>query len=1477
MKIYFLCLYLLFCWSQKVFTQETKFLWSLDGQKSSVEKNWDIQPQQFLQTTFDFATFYASLRSQTAELSTISIPNPEGNFNEFSLEAISNFEPNLQQKYPGYYSFYGQNTSNTEEKISISVSPLGMHIMVLAKDGKTFFVDPPTLHEKNNYLIYYKQQLTKKPSKKWFCPSIENLDLEKEMTPEQKSNQDGTRASDCRMRTYRLALACTGEYGIFHGGTIEKVLAAYNTAITRVNGVYLKEIGIFFKIIDNVDKIIFFNPSTDPYTNTDASAMLNQNQTTVDQIIGRPNYDIGHVFSTSEGGIASLGSVCGNRRAQGVTGLPSPVGDHFFIDYVCHEMGHQFRANHTQNNSCQRNSSTAVEPGSGSTIMGYAGICSPDVQNNSNDYFHTISLSEISSFILNNPNCGVIENFGNTRPSLTVPKNSYTIPVSTPFFLKANAVDDDGDQMTFTWEQMNNQTASMPPKTNNSVGPMFRSISPISDPTRYFPDLRNKYGQWEVLPSVERTMNFRCTVRDNHLMGACTNEVNVAVNTVPDIGPLSVTNPNSPTIVWQVGTNVDVTWAVANTDQSPIFCTDVNIYLSIDGGTSYPILLAEKVSNNGLARIQVPNHPSNLARLMVVSHENIFFDVSNFSFTITNSFDIEFQRKNYEVCDHSISIPLNLTSLQPNFQHQITFELIESPNQFVVTFPDTLRTLPILDSIKIDVMDGLVKGIYPVVFQILDPPYAITDTLFLVHRGGETSIVKLISPENGKTYGIGEFTTFMEWEQDIVENYTLQISKSPQFVDSVTMTFLVHNNTYEFSSNPILPNEGLFFWRVKVNAECVEFPWSNTSIFGRDGRQTYNKPLLRNNLLVVENNALKNVSRSHLDIDYEEEIPFIYKMVETGTYGSLIKIVGGLPQILMVGDTFSTQTIRDGNLYYQHGNNAAISDKISFLIENDVAWFYPVTLDISILHPNNLNCFIEIQNDIYCFGEQSTVTLYAEGGSLPYMYQLVGDTIFTPLLSNTIELPSGVYQIIVVDAALDSVLSNVLDITSPPKLINETQLVGYNLEVQSIGGAGFTREYALNGSTFTNESIFPITENQVYITTVKDIHQCEALDTIEVSIIELKLDSIFYDTELSCADDSTLVHWFVSGGVPPYSISVNGISYTMDSTYLKSGSYTLSITDSGGKLLSEDILIQAPEPIVIILEIDHSDVYWETSGGQPPYLFSFDGLHYFTEEFALDVGNGVYQLYVKDSVDCLKIFTFNVSVLQTVGLQLEHPLCYGELGAIYITPENGVPPFTFGIDKNNLDSLAMISGLSAGMYTLYVSDALGDSIEQTFEIFQPDSLKIEFLVRSDSLTILVSGGTPPYQYSVDNGLTFFDFYEFYGVPKGIYNIIVRDNYDCYKEKDVEISYSSTGNLIKDKLVRLFPNPTSDLLILYAEDLLWDDYNLKILNTQGQIQNFKLVKNDEHSLQLDVNSLTPGLYLIHISKDRINIQLKLIKI
>jgi hypothetical protein len=385
--------------------------------------------------------------------------------------------------------------------------------------------------------------------------------------------------------------------------------------------------------------------------------MLDQNQEAIDDIIGHDNYDIGHVFSTGGGGIANLAAVCRDPfKAEGVTGLSNPVGDAFDIDYVAHEMGHQFGGNHTFNatsGSCgggNRNAGTAFEPGSGSTIMAYAGICgsSNDLQTHSDPYFHSASFDEILDYTVLDfgNNCPVITETGNTPPDVST-GTDYSIPISTPFRLQATATDADGDALTYMWEEMDKGPSG---NWDNPSGqaPCFRSLEADTVNYRIFPKMSTIVTNYpasvkgEVLPDYARSLNFRFIARDNVIGGGGVTYGDDQVKlTVVNTGtPFKVTFPNT-LINWPINTAQAVNWDVSSTDVAPISCASVNILLSIDGGFTYPITLATNVPNDGSANVTMPNDASLIgittARVMVQSVGNVFFDISNTNFSITNN------------------------------------------------------------------------------------------------------------------------------------------------------------------------------------------------------------------------------------------------------------------------------------------------------------------------------------------------------------------------------------------------------------------------------------------------------------------------------------------------------------------------------------------------------------------------------------------------------------------------------------------------------------------------------------------------------------------------------------------------------------------------------------------------------------------------------------------------------------------------
>ncbi len=599
-----------------------------------------------LATVLQAAPMENSANAQVAQV-ILSLPLPDGGYANFNIQESPIMAPELAAKFPEIRTFLGQGIDDPTASLRFDVTPAGFHAMVRSPAGR-IFIDPFSRGDTSHY-ISYNASNSLNPSAAEFRCGVTGEPLELGAAPAPLPEGGGTQPNGDTLKTYRLAVGATGEYTAFHSAgapTVAEGLAAIVTAMVRVNGVYERDMAIRMVLVANNDQVVFTDPATDPYTNNSGGAMLGQNQTTLDNIIGSANYDIGHVFSTGGGGVASLRVPCVNgSKARGVTGLGVPTGDVFWIDFVAHEMGHQWGGNHTFNGTSgncaggNRNGSTAYEPGSGTTIQAYAGICgSQNIQSNSDDHFHTISYQEIVNYITtgNGNNCPVATPTGNTPPTVDAGA-SHTIPINTPFELCGTASDVNGDSLTYGWEQFNLGPAGAP---NAPVGDaaIFRSFSPVASSCRTFPQfsdlLNNTQTLGEILPSYNRTLTFRMMVRDNRAGGGGVDYDSTDV-VVSDVGgPFLVTSPNTA-VTWSAFDTENVTWNVAGTNLAPISCSQVDILISTDGGLTYPFTALAATPNDGSADIVVPaGTETTEARLRVQCTGNIFFDISDVDFEI---------------------------------------------------------------------------------------------------------------------------------------------------------------------------------------------------------------------------------------------------------------------------------------------------------------------------------------------------------------------------------------------------------------------------------------------------------------------------------------------------------------------------------------------------------------------------------------------------------------------------------------------------------------------------------------------------------------------------------------------------------------------------------------------------------------------------------------------------------------------------
>lgn len=660
-------------------------LWTDVVNRNSIEKEYNFRSINASAVELADQLKNAPLEGSSKVGFEFFLPLPNGEFERVSVFESPIMAPELAAKLSDLKTYKVTGLDNPQVSGRLDASHEGFHGFLNTDQGVVYIEPESSYSPISSEKAYRSFNKADFPASKhrYKCSVIGHEHSESPIhTLNRKLPQTlAMRSAGTSIRTYRLALAATAEYtaAVSSGTpTVAKAQAAMVTAVNRINAIYEKEVAIKFELVDNTN-IIFTNAATDGYTNNDGFTLLGENKTKLDTIITSAGYDIGHVFSTGGGGVASLASVCDDaRKSKGVTGSFNPVGDPFVVDYVAHEIGHQFGAPHTFNaggnssGSCDDSnredhtninggsvlSDSAYEPGSGSTIMGYAGICNPqNIQINSDPYFHARSQEQIREFVENEVpylntqggSCGTSVATGNTPPSAEAGEN-YTIPANTPFALTGSATDIDAADvasLNYTWEQfdLGSKTTNLAQMHSDAdTRPIIRSRAGTSSPTRYIPALdailENNLTKHtgERLPTTSRDLKFRLTVRSGT---SGFNQDDMTVTSHQYAGPLIVRAPTAAS-TFEGREQVAVTWDVANTQNSPINCLYMSILFSSDGGQNFSEIVNDSTPNDGSEIIDMPNITTTEGRIKVQCVNNIFFNTSpgNFNVNEVSALDI---------------------------------------------------------------------------------------------------------------------------------------------------------------------------------------------------------------------------------------------------------------------------------------------------------------------------------------------------------------------------------------------------------------------------------------------------------------------------------------------------------------------------------------------------------------------------------------------------------------------------------------------------------------------------------------------------------------------------------------------------------------------------------------------------------------------------------------------------------------------
>ena len=1363
-----------------------------------------IFPKKFRTVSIDTEVLSALLSTSNAESGStvLDIPLPDGTTSRFEVWSASVMHPDLQAKYPEIQCYTGKGIDDPSATIKCDFTPWGFHAMILSSKVGTVYMDPFFHGEARTGMVYFKKDFQKRKNDTFECAqATETTDSWNEFTPGAPAESQEVQAGDCKHRQYRLALSCTGEYATFHGGTKPLVLAAMNTSMNRVNGLYEKDFAISMQIIPNNDTLIFLNASTDPFTNNNGSTMLGQNQTTVTQRIGSANYDIGHVFSTGGGGIAQLGSVCAaSNKARGVTGSGAPVGDPFDIDYVAHEMGHQFGGNHCYNNSCSgnRNDATAMEPGSGSTIMAYAGICAPNVQNNSDDYFHAINIQEIVAFAVNGSGnaCAVKTVTGNTGPTVNNVPN-YNIPKSTPFALTAPASDvDAGDVLTWCWEQMDAQIATMPPVATSTGGPLFRSYDPVASPTRYFPRLpdlvANATNQWEKLPSVARTMNFRVVVRDNHPGGGCTAEDNVQVVVAGTAGPFVVSVPNT-NVIWYVGEAQTVTWSVAGTDASPVNCANVRILLSTDGGYTYPVVLAENVPNNGSSVVTVPNNIATTCRVKVESVGNVFYDISNTNFRIqapvVPTFVLSSSASAGAVCSgETASFTLTATSLA-GFTTPANIVITGAPAADVVQVSQNPLTPTGTATVTIANLTPEMAGVYPLSITATAGAIVQNTTYTLTVLPGAPSIaVTALSPIDS-TVGVPA-TGILSWGAvNYATEYTVEICANPAFAPTSAVIALTSDTT-QVTVPTSLASATPYYWRVRAVNNCGTGIFSTTSAFQTNG-ETCNQVFSSTDVPVLIDsnggpvNVLSNLSVPANGLVSDVNISIDIAHTWVGDLDAALQGPTGMTVAL-----FNQPGVPDSDFGCGENDMLIVFDDESA----NTAETLEATCNVDL--PSISGTFNSIDalagfdgtsaagnwklflNDNYAGEDEGQINswslTFCLSGTLA-QGQIIANSPLTTVSNTTKALATTNLE--TAGTSQDVIYTMLTTPQSGTIRLNGTALVLGGQFTQTDINAGVVT-YVHGGNAATSDEFrFDVlnTQNSAWI------HN----QVFHINILQNTLTATATQTTAVSCNNGTDGQLTVvtTGGTAPLSFSLNGAAGQSAHVFtgLAAGAYSVVVTDANGFTQTSTVELANPAIVTVSTSVSGNDLTITATGGTGLYEYSIDGMNFQPSGVFSALADGIYTATVRDGNGCsasVAVIASSVTLLATVA-QTSQNLCFGQQNAaITVTAAGGIPPYTFSLNGGAAQESNVFTGLGAGTYTVEVTDVVNTTITNSMIVIsQPALLSVQSSASLNIVTATVVGGTSPYSYSLNGGAAQSNGV-FGSLSNGDYTVVVTDANGC---------------------------------------------------------------------------------------------------
>ena len=536
----------------------------------------------------------------------------------------------------------------------------------------------------------------------------------------------------------------------------------------------------------------------------------------------------------------------------------------------------------------------------------------------------------------------------------------------------------------------------------------------------------------------------------------------------------------------------------------------------------------------------------------------------------------------------------------------------------------------------------------------------------------------------------------------------------------------------------------------------------------------------------------------------------------------------------MSNGTLTLGNVSGGTTPYQYSINGSAFSSATFygtlssgiytiIIRDANSCEFTITTNIN--ETNGPTSITPLVTDANCGMSNGSITIVGTtGGTSPYQYSLNGSSFSN--INTFGNLATGTYNITVQDVMGCSFSNSVVvnenggptnaNISVTNATCNQSNGI---LTINSVTGNNPPYTYSINGSAFSNATIYQNLAAGNYTVVIKDNSGCTLNQTISITNTNGPTNIAITKTDATCGQMNGSVQLgIVTGGTSPYTFSFNNTPFSNQTQYsgLGSGNYTLIIKDANGCEFNTTVSITSPNsPTSITINAQSATcntnngtvTLGAVTGGMPPFTYSFNGSAFISNTIFPDLGAGMYSVKVRDANGCIIDTSAVIIAIPSptdLKLLISETNCGTASGKIEIDSVlGGVAPYTFSFEGGTFSTTKQFNNLAAGSYTITVKDATGctfTKIAQVNNIGGPTNVAITIIDekcgKMDGAISLgaVTGGTPPMEFNFDNQ-GFGTLMTFNNLSAGMHIIAVRDANGCLFSRTVDIKnlgeFSST--------------------------------------------------------------------------------------